>query len=311
LPLETFSNGTFPIHPSDGFRWHSPDDGPRLLQRPADTLEGASAVGRHIRDSSKTGISNHVDNATKRQLKKQDQFVTLTEHGVDWAKHNRKQAITIGVVVVALILLIVGGYTLFQQRTDAAASAFGDAMQVYQEPLASQAPNLPPGVKTFPDAKSRAAAANAQFVAVADRYGLTQPGKMALYMAGVTYMEQGNNGAAEDALKKVAGGWNGDTAALGKSALAGLYEQTGRNADAEKLLEELGKGDAATVPPFFAQIQLGDLYQTEGKIADAKRVWAQVKDKDKDPKGNPGPAAEIASERLNPQPAGPGMMMGQ
>ena len=87
-----------------------------------------------------------MDNATKRQLKKQDQFVSLTEHGVDWAKDNTKQAITIAVFVVALILLIVGGYTLFNHRTDAAANAFGEAMQTYQAPLASQAPNLPPGI---------------------------------------------------------------------------------------------------------------------------------------------------------------------
>ena len=254
-----------------------------------------------------------MDNATKRQLKKQDQFVTLTEHGVDWAKQNQKQAITIGAIAVALILLIVGGYTLFQSRSDAAANAFGEAMQIYQAPLASQAAELPPGIKTYPDAKARAAAANAQFVAVADKYGMTEPGKMALYMAGVTYMDEGNNGAAENALKKVSSSFNGDTAALGKSALAGLYQQEGRNADAEKLLEELGKGSATTVPPYFAQIRLGDLYQAEGKTAEAKRVWAEVKDKDKDPKGNPGPAAEIASERLNPQPAGPGPggMIGQ
>jgi predicted negative regulator of RcsB-dependent stress response len=252
-----------------------------------------------------------VDNATKRQLKKQDQFVTLTEHGVDWAKQNQKRAILTGAIAVALILLIVGGYTLFEHRTAAAADAFGEAMQTYQAPLASQAPNLPPGIKTFPDAKARAVAANAQFAGVADKYGMTEPGKMALYMTGVTYMDEGNNGAAEDSLKKVAGSWNGDTAALGEAALAGLYQQTGRNAEAEKLLEELGKANATTVPPFFAQIRLGDLYQAEGKTADAKRVWAQVKDKDKDPKGNPGPAAEVASERLNPQPTGPGLAMGQ
>lgn len=252
-----------------------------------------------------------MDNATKRQLKKQDQFVTLTEHGVDWAKQNQKQAITIGAIALVLLLIIIGGYTLFQHRTDAAANAFGEAMQTYQAPLASQAAELPPGTKTFPDAKARAAAANAQFAAVADKYSMTEPGKMALYMTGVTYMDEGNNGAAEDALKKVAGSMNGDTAALGKSALAGLYQQTGRNAEAEKLLEELGKGNAATVPPYFAQIRLGDLYQAEGKTADAKRVWAQVKDKDKDPKGNPGPAAEVASGRLNPQPAGAGPGIGQ
>jgi predicted negative regulator of RcsB-dependent stress response len=249
-----------------------------------------------------------VDNATKRQLKKQDQFITFTEQGVDWAKQNQQQAITIGVVVIVLVLLIVGGYSFYQHRTNLASNAFGDAMQTYQEPLASQAPELQPGAKTFPDAKARAAAANAQFSAVADKYGMTDPGKMALYMTGVTYIEEGNNSAAEDALKKVANGWNGDTAALGKSALAGLYEQTGRNADAEKLLEELGKGSATTVPPYYAQVRLGDLYQSEGRMADARRVWAQVKDKDKDSKGNPGPAAEVASERLNPQAAGPGMM---
>jgi predicted negative regulator of RcsB-dependent stress response len=192
-----------------------------------------------------------VDKITKQKLKKQDQFVTLTETGVDWAKQNTRQAITIGAVAVALILILVGGYTLFQHRTDAAAAAFGEAMQTYQQPLASQAPQLPPGTKTLPDAKTRAAAANAQFRAVADKYGMTQPGKMALYMTGVTYMEEGNNGAAEDALKKVADGYNADAAALAKSALAGLYEQTGRNGDAEKLLQQLSKGDAATVPAYF------------------------------------------------------------
>lgn len=246
-----------------------------------------------------------MDNATKRQLKQHDQFVTFTEHGVDWANKNRQTAIVIGAVAVVLILAIVGGYTLFEHRSTAAASAFGDAMQTYQRPLAEQAPQLQPGTKTFPDAKARASAANAQFMGVANQYGMTDPGKMALYMGGVTYMEEGNYGAAEDALKKISGSWNGNVAALGEMALAGLYEQTGRNDQAEQLLEKLGKGSATTVPPFLAQIHLGELYESEGKTGDAKRVWAQVKDKDKDAKGNPGPAGEIASEKLNPQAAGP------
>jgi predicted negative regulator of RcsB-dependent stress response len=244
-----------------------------------------------------------VDNATKRQLKQHDQFVTFTEHGIDWANQNRQTAILIGAIAVVLILAIVGGYTLFEHRSTAAASGFGDAMQTYQRPLADQAAQLQPGTKTFPDARTRAAAANTQFMAIANQYGMTEPGKMALYMGGVTYMEEGNYGAAEDALKKVAGSWSGDISALGQMALAGLYEQTGRNDQAEQLLQKLGKGSASTVPPFLAQIQLGELYQSEGKTAEAKRVWAQVKDKDKDAKGNPGPAAEIASEKLNPQAA--------
>jgi predicted negative regulator of RcsB-dependent stress response len=213
----------------------------------------------------------------------------------------------IGAVAVVLILVLVGGYTLFQHRSEAAATAFGEAMATYQRPVNDGSEPLAPGTKSFPTAKARAEVANGQFLAVANKYGMTNPGHLARYFAGVTYMEEGNNGAAESALEKVAGSWNGDVAALGKMALAGMYEQTGRNAQAEKLLEDLGKGHATTVPPYLAQIQLGELYQSEGRMADAKRVWAQVKDKDKDAKGNPGPAGEIASEKLNPQAAGPGM----
>lgn len=249
-----------------------------------------------------------MDNATKRQLKQQDQFITFTEHGIDWANQNRQKAILIGAIVVALILVIVGGYTIYQHRSAEAASAFGDAMQTYQRPLNDGSEPLPPGTKSFPDAKARAIAAHQQFVAVADQYGMTEPGRLSQYFAGVTDMEAGNYSAAESTLNKVAGSWNGDVAALGKMALAGLYEQTGRNAQAETLLQELGKGHATTVPPFLAQIQLGELYQSEGKTEQAKRVWAEVKDKDKDAKGNPGPAAEIASEKLNPQATqGPGL----
>lgn len=244
-----------------------------------------------------------MNNATKRQLKQQDQFITFTEHGVHWANQNRRSAIMVGVAAVVLVLILVGGFSLYQHRTAAAASAFGEAMQTYQRPLADQAPQLQPGTKTFPDAKARAEAANAQFMAVANQYGWTEPGKMARYLGGVTYEESGNYPAAEEQLNKVAGSWNGNVAALGQMALAGLYEQTGKNDQAAQLLEKLGKGHATTVPPYLAQIQLGELYQSEGKTAEAKRVWAQVKDKDKDAKGNPGPAGQIAAEKLNPQAA--------
>jgi predicted negative regulator of RcsB-dependent stress response len=255
-------------------------------------------------------IEAFVDNATKKQLKQPDQFVSFTEHGISWASHNRKQAIWIGVVAVALILAIVGGYSVYEHRSAAASTAFGAAMQTYQRPLNDGSQPLPPGTKSFPDAKARATAANAQFQAVANQYGMTEPGELSLYFAGVTALEEGNTSASEETLTKVSHSWNGDIAALGKMALAGVYEQTGRNAQAEALLQELGKGHATTVPPFLAQIQLGELYQSEGRSADAKRVWAQVKDKDKDAKGNPGPAGEIAEQKLNPQ-ASPGLGLGQ
>lgn len=239
-----------------------------------------------------------MDNATKRQLKKQDKFIATTEQGLEWAKDNRQRAVTTVVAAVVLILLLVGGWSLYQHRTNEAQTAFGDAMATYQTPVANAQQPAEPGTKTFPDVKTRAAAANGQFLDVAHRFGMTEPGKLALYFAGLTYMEEGQNGSAEETLKKVAGSWNADTAALGKLALAQLYEQTGRNAEAEPILNELAKGSASTVNPLEAQLQLGDLYASEGRTADANKVYAEVKDKDKDEKGQPGPAGQIATQKL-------------
>jgi tetratricopeptide (TPR) repeat protein len=244
-----------------------------------------------------------VDNATKRQLKKKDQFVALTTSGVHWAEEHRRKTIIAAVTLVVVVLAAVGGYTFYQHRTNQADTAFGAAMQVYQTPLLNPAQPMPPGTKTFNSAKERAAAANTQFTQVANQFGLTKSGKLAEYFAGVTYMEEGQNGPAEDAFKKTASSWDSGLAALGKSSLAELYQQTNRDAQAIDLYNELAKGTAATVPPMLAQLQLAELYQSQGKTEQARQIYAIIKDKDKDSKGKPGAASQIASEKLNPRAA--------
>ena len=258
-------------------------------------------LARKFKEFGKDG--SFVDNATKRQLKKQDQFVSTTEHMVAWAQHNRSQATILAVTVVVVILAIIGGYTLYEHRSAAAQTAFGEALQTYQTPVADAAQPPPPGTKTFPSIKERAAAANAQFSQVAQQYGWTQAGKLAQYFTGLTYMEEGQNGPAEDALKKTADSWDSGLAALSKMTLAGLYQQTGRDSQAIDIYNELAKGKATTVPPGLAQIQLAELYQSEGKTEEARKIYAQLKDNDKDAKGKPGSAAQVATEKLNPQAA--------
>ena len=252
--------------------------------------------------------SQHVNTALKRNPGQQDQFVLATENSLQWANNNRRATLIVGGVALLLILALVGGYALYQHRTAEAQTALGEAMQVYQTPLVRPDQPLPPGMKSFNSAKERAAKANVLFTQVASQYNLTQPGKIALYFTGLTYMESGQNGPAEDTLKKVASGFNGDTAALGKSALAQLYAQTGREPQAVALYGELAKGNATTVPANLAQLQLADMYASEGKTEQARQIYAQVKDHDKDSKGKPGIAAQLATRKLKPQaaPARPG-----
>jgi tetratricopeptide (TPR) repeat protein len=176
-------------------------------------------------------------------------------------------------------------------------------MDIYQTPLATAGEPVPPGVKTYPDAKSRAAAANSQFQQVASQYGLTNSGRLAEYFVGLTYEDEGQNGPAQQALQKVASSWDSGLAALGKDALADLDQQTGDTAKAIDLYNELSKGKSNTVPADLAQLQLAELYQAQGKTDEARQILALLKDKSKDATGRPGAAAEIATQKLNPTPA--------
>jgi tetratricopeptide (TPR) repeat protein len=244
-----------------------------------------------------------MDNATKRSLRQPDTFHALTTEGVQWAGSHRNKFIALAIVAVVAVLAIVGGITLYQGRATAAQTAFGAAMQTYQTPVASATQPVPPGMKSFPDAKTRALEANKQFAQVASQYSLLPAGKLAEYFNGLTAMEAGNNAAAETALKQTASSWNADIAALGKNTLAQLYQQTGRDSQAIDLYNELAKSKATTVPAGLAQIQLAELYQAQGKTDQARKIYAELKDKDKDAKGKPGAAAQIATEKLNPTAA--------
>jgi lipopolysaccharide biosynthesis regulator YciM len=94
---------------------------------------------------------------------------------------------------------------------------------------------------------------------------------------------------------------------LSKLALAQIYRQTGRDSQAIDIYNQLTAKPTSTVPPGLAQLQLGELYDSEGKTELAKAVYAKLQDQDKD-KTTKSPAAVIAKEKLNPAPAGlPGL----
>jgi TolA-binding protein len=240
-----------------------------------------------------------VDQQTKAALKK-DSFVSTTTHGLEWASEHRQTVVKNGAIALAVIVVLVVGAVIYNSRSDAASVAFGDAMQVYQTPLAQAGQEVPPGMKTFPSTAERAKAANAKFVEVANKYGMTASGKNALYFAGLTEIDAGQTQQAEDSLKKVANGWDGELAALAKFALAQLYRNAGRYDEAAGLYQELMKKPTTTVPAGQAQLALADMYQVEGKTDLAKKELADLKDKD--PKG---PAGAAAAQKLNPAPAGP------
>jgi len=176
-------------------------------------------------------------------------------------------------------------------RSSAADSALGAALDVYTSPLAP--PGAPPISGMYTASADRAKEANREFVAVASEYGWLPEGSKAHYFAGVTYAELGQNGNAETQLTAAAHSWDRNLSNLAKLALAGLYHQTARDNDAIALYNEIAAKPSATVSTAVAQLDLADLYATEGKQDQARALWAKVRDADKD-----GAAGQIAAQKL-------------
>jgi tetratricopeptide (TPR) repeat protein len=236
-----------------------------------------------------------VDTQTRHALKK-DKFAQAAASSATWISGHRSGVVRWVVTAAVIVALAIGGLIYWNMRSAAADLALGQAIDLYDSPLAQ--PGAPPESGVYTASADRAKEANREFVAVASNFGLFPAGKKAHYFAGVTYEELGQNGPAETELKTAAGSWDRDLANLAKVSLAGLYHQTGRDSQAIDFYNEIAAKPSATVSTAVAQLDLAEIYVTEGKQDQARTLWAKVKDADKD-----GAAGQIASEKLggNPQ----------
>jgi predicted negative regulator of RcsB-dependent stress response len=231
-----------------------------------------------------------VDTQTRHALKKNN-FAEAAASSVSWLSGHRSGVVRWTIIAVVAVLLVVGGAIYWQMRASAAEAALGAALDVYTAPLAQ--PGAPAEIGVYSSASDRSKAANQQFAAVASQYGWLPEGAKAHYFAGVTYAELGQTASAETELKAAAGAWDRNLSNLAKLALAGLYHQTSRDAQAMELYSALASKPSETVSASVAQLDLADLYAAQGKQDEARALWAKVKDSDKD-----GAAGSIAAQRL-------------
>jgi predicted negative regulator of RcsB-dependent stress response len=227
-----------------------------------------------------------------RQALKQDRFKETAVEAVDWTVEHRSKLITGGIILAIIVAVVFGVYWYSGYRDTKAAELLGHALMVYQAPLRPAGMPPDPQQLSYTSIKERGEAAGIEFNKVAAEYGSTRSGKYAKYFAGLAALDAGNQKAAEDHLKYVAGVRDKDIASLAKVALAALYRDTNRQADAINIYKDLIAHPTQTVPKVTAQLQLAELYAAT-EPNQAKVIYQQIV------KDNPqGAAAEIAQGKI-------------
>jgi TolA-binding protein len=231
-----------------------------------------------------------VDTQTRHALKK-DKFARAAVTGASWVGEHRSGVLRWIIGGAVVIVLAVASLAWWSNRTAAADLALGQAIDLYNTPLAQA--GEPQGKNVYTSSAARATEANREFVAVAHDFRWLPEAAKAHYFAGVSSIELGQNGQAETELNTAAGSGSRNVANLAKYALAGLYHQTNRDSQAIDLYNALIAKPSETVSASVAQLALADLYVAEGKQDLAKALWAKIKDADKD-----SAAATIAQQKL-------------
>ncbi len=228
-----------------------------------------------------------------RQALKQDRFKETAVEAVDWTVEHRSKLIAGGIILAIVVAIVGGTYWYISYRDGKAAELLGHALMMYQAPLRPAGMPADPQELSYASIKERGEAAGIEFNKVAAEYGSTRSGKYAKYFAGLAALDAGNQKAAEDHLKYVAGFRDKDIAGLAKLALAALYRDSNRQTDAINLYKNLIAAPTQTVPKVTSQLQLADLYTANNQPNEAKAIYQQIV------KDNPqSAAAEIAQGKM-------------
>jgi len=234
---------------------------------------------------------------TRHQLK-EDRFSKATiqaaEKTVHWTVEHRSKLSIAAVVLLAAAAIGFGGWYYLNAQDQRASVDFSAATRVLEQPIRPAGVPAQPGYPSFASSQERSTEARKQFQAIVDKYPRTRTADMARYFVGLTSSDLGDYAAAERNLQPIAGLSNQDLAALGKLALASVYQAENKDTQAVDLYKQLVDKPTMSVSKISAQLSLAQFYENHSKPDEAKRIYDQIQ------KENPATeAAALALQRSN------------
>lgn len=230
---------------------------------------------------------------TRHQLKK-DEFSDRMATVMDFFVARRKKLTTVGLAVVVAAALAAGATLYVRSQQAQAATAFSAALNTYHALVMDSPP--PTGLVSFKTSAEKFQKAYEEFSAAASDYSHYRAGQMSRYYAALCQRELGKLPEAEQELQAVAQDSDTELASLANMALAGVYAQTGRIEEAEKIYRQLQDHPTPAVSKTEAQFALANLL-AKTKPAEAAALYQQIR------QDNAGTeAADYASQKLQDLP---------
>ncbi|MGA7568130.1 MAG: tetratricopeptide repeat protein [Terriglobales bacterium] len=233
--------------------------------------------------------------AEARHQLKQDRFSKVTleaaENAAHWSEEHKGTLIAAIAAIVAAAAIGFGGWYYVNAQDEKASADLSVAVRTFQTPVRPAGVPAEPGYDSFASSNERATTARKQFQAILDKYPHTHTAAMARYFVGLAAGQLHDYPSAERDLQETARSSNSNLAAVGKFALAALYREENKDAQAIDLYKQLIDKPSITVSKATAQLELAGLYESQGKPDEAKKIYAEVQ------KDNPSSEAASLAQR--------------
>ncbi len=188
----------------------------------------------------------------KRKELKHDAFAEELKHGYDFVSEHSAEVKRYGAIALGVIVIAVAIFFYMRSQADTREKALAEAIRIDQAHIGP----APPGYLAYQTQEEKDKARLKAFSDLASKYHGTQEGAMGeLYLASDA-VEKGNLAEAEKRYKDVADSAPAAYASMAKLALAKLYANDNKEAEAEKILQDLANHPTVSVSKEQATIEL-------------------------------------------------------
>lgn len=227
-----------------------------------------------------------------RQELKHDRFVEQVGHTVEYASEHKQQIFRYGIVAVVVLALLLGGYWYRKSQAVTRQDALREAIRKQEGQVG---PAQSPYLIAYPTEAEKQKAVVASWNELVSKYDGSDEAMIGHFYLGINAADQGNAQEAEKHLKTVADSGKSAYASQAKLSLANLYESQGKAADAEKLLRSVIDDPTVLVSKEQATLALAKLLG-KSRPQEARKLLEPLRTER-------GPVSRAAITALNDIPA--------